>query len=291
MNINDKLNEYKGLIDEQLGVYLSGHPGLVGEAMRYSLLSGGKRVRGILCLLTAEMFDGDMEQALIAACAVEMLHCYSLIHDDLPCMDNDDFRRGVPSCHKKFNETIAVLAGDGLLTEAFAVLSQLKDATAAKNCMSVLSHAAGNQGMIHGQELDTLEQTLESDEIRAYLNEVNLLKTGALIEASVLMGYHTTNRHNEEEVHALSNYALQLGVVFQLVDDILDHVSTFEVLGKPIDSDESNHKVTYFTLDGEEKTRKQAKQMTQAAVDSLSQFGEAASDLRQYAYQLCERVQ
>ena len=177
------IDNYINNINEGLIIFTKQEKGNVGEAMRYSLMNGGKRVRPVLALLTSQCLCDDWQPALIPALSLEMVHTYSLIHDDLPCMDDDDFRRGKPSCHKKFGENIAVLAGDALLTYAFKLLSDIPDSTVSVNCIRLLSDAAGNNGMIHGQELDFMDvKDLDS------LKDINRNKTGKMITASVLLG-------------------------------------------------------------------------------------------------------
>ena len=260
----------------------------VNEAARYSLLAGGKRVRAVLCMASCELLGGKAEQAAQLACAVEMLHCYSLIHDDLPCMDNDDFRRGKPSCHKAFGEATALLAGDLLLTEAFEVLSNasLSDAARVAAC-SALAHGAGSAGMVLGQELDLrYESQPVGEEI---LRRVHRNKTGALINAAVQMGAAAAGGGEDDRLR-LERFAYDLGLVFQIVDDVLDVTSTSEELGKPIGSDAGNNKTTFATLYGPQRAMELAQKINDGACALLEQaYGEQATFLTTLAQSLLRR--
>ena len=258
----------------------------VGKAACYSLFSGGKRARAVLCLAVCDMLGGDLQTAADYAAAIEMLHCYSLIHDDLPCMDDDDMRRGKPSCHKAFGEATALLAGDALLTAAFEVLCNAPNASV--EAVSVLSGAAGARGMIYGQELDLRFEQVRAD--ARQLEQIHANKTGKLIKAAVLLGAVAASASKEQK-NALEYYAAQVGMVFQIVDDILDVVSTSEELGKPVGSDRENGKSTFVTLYGLEESRRMAQEKTKNACDALELFGESASFLRTLALSLAERKQ
>ena len=260
----------------------------VCQAARYSLLAGGKRVRAVLCMAVCDMLGGDIKTAAHFACAVEMLHCYSLIHDDLPCMDNDDFRRGRPSCHKAFDEATALLAGDVLLTEAFEVISSAEaSAEIRSRAVKALSSGAGSRGMVWGQELDLCyeNQTIGLEE----LQQIHRNKTGALINAAVQMGVAAANGTAQDE-DQLYQYAFDLGVVFQIVDDILDVLSTSEELGKPIGSDQENGKTTYYTLYGAEGAMKLAGEINERLCERLKQtYGEKSDFLVALAENLLTR--
>lgn len=256
----------------------------VNQAARYSLLSGGKRIRGVLVLSTCEMLGGKAEDALDLAAAVEMVHCYSLIHDDLPCMDNDDFRRGKPSCHKAFDEETALLAGDALQAAAFTCLSSARKADgeplapkAVVSAVSALSLGCGPCGMVLGQELDlAFENRPMSEDI---LKCIHHYKTGQLINAAMQMGVAAANGTEADHEH-IARFAFDLGLVFQIVDDVLDETSTAEELGKPIGSDAENGKTTYVTLLGVEGAMKQARQLTQRSNTRLMErYGEKSSFL------------
>lgn len=242
----------------------------VVEAMKYSLVNGGKRLRPVLCLEFAKACGGDRFDALDFACAVEYIHTYSLIHDDLPCMDDDDMRRGKPSCHKQFGEATALLAGDALLTHAFQIVAgaELDDSKIALAC-GLLAQNAGVQGMVGGQVID-LKYESESPDLRQLLS-VHRLKTGALISAACLLGCIAAGA-DDKKIAAASAYAYDLGVAFQIKDDILDITGSSEELGKPVGSDEDNNKTTYVSLRGIENAQKDVEKLTSAAISRLSEF-------------------
>lgn len=242
----------------------------VVEAMKYSLVNGGKRLRPVLCLEFAKACGGDRFDALDFACAVEYIHTYSLIHDDLPCMDDDDMRRGKPSCHKQFGEATALLAGDALLTHAFQIVAgaELDDSKIALAC-GLLAQNAGVQGMVGGQVID-LKYESESPDLRQLLS-VHRLKTGALISAACLLGCIAAGA-DDKKIAAASAYAYDLGVAFQIKDDILDVTGSSEELGKPVGSDEDNNKTTYVSLRGIENAQKDVEKLTSAAITRLSEF-------------------
>ena len=260
----------------------------VCRAARYSLLGGGKRVRAILTLSVCDMLGGEMQAAEQFAAAVEMLHCYSLIHDDLPCMDNDDLRRGRPSCHKAFSESTAMLAGDVLLTEAFEVIANAP--AAPQICVAAaraLSAGAGSRGMVYGQELDLKYEALAATEEQLRLIHRN--KTGALINAAVQMGAAAAGA-TPQQCEILASYAYGLGLVFQIVDDVLDVTSTPEQLGKPIGSDSENGKTTFVTLYGVDGAMALAQKLNEQICSDLQQhFGAKAAFLQQLAQQLLVR--
>lgn len=269
-------DNYKNRINSVLADFTKDKPelqGLVAEAMEYSLSAGGKRVRPILVLEFCRMCGGDTELIYDIACTIEMIHTFSLIHDDLPCMDNDDFRRGKPSCHKKFSEATALLAGDALNTLPFEVISKKAlrgeiSFEAAVKLIEILSSAVGVNGMIGGQVID-----MEAEKREISLDELNTLqslKTGALIKAACKMGCIAANR--EDMCQYAEEYAEALGRAFQIVDDILDVTGTFEELGKPIGSDGQRKKSTYVTLMGIEKSESEAKALTKKAISALESF-------------------
>ena len=239
------------------------------EAMRYSLLAGGKRIRPVLTLAFCEAAGGNMEDALNFACGVEMLHTYSLIHDDLPCMDNDDLRRGKPTCHKVYGETVATLAGDALQAEAFGRVVKTPTVSAAK-AAACLARAVGSQGMCSGQYLDTVGDGKSHTE--AELRLIHGEKTGALLVAACQMGLcsaETTATVTDEMWAAAQQYASALGMAFQIRDDILDEISTTEELGKPVGSDEANGKQTFVTLIGVPACEALVEQHTNQAKEAL----------------------
>jgi len=237
------------------------------EAMRYSLLAGGKRIRPILLLKFCEACGGDAALAMPAACGIEMLHTYSLIHDDLPCMDNDDLRRGKPTCHVIYGETNAVLAGDALQAAAFrAVLTAGTEPATTVAMATALAEAVGEQGMCGGQYLDMEPQRDESD-VQA-LSYLHSLKTGALLRAACLMGAYCGGA-TEAQLQAAREYAENLGIAFQIRDDILDVTATTEELGKPAGSDAQEGKTTFATLLSVEVCEKLVAQHTEKAIAAL----------------------
>lgn len=260
----------------------------VCRAARYSLMGGGKRVRAVLVLGVCDMLGGNMAAAEQFAAAVEMLHCYSLIHDDLPCMDNDDMRRGRPSCHKAFGEATAMLAGDVLLTEAFeAVAAAPAEADICAAAARALGAGAGSRGMVYGQEIDLKYEALAATEEQMRL--IHRHKTGALINAAVQMGAAAA-RAGEQERKALEQYAYGVGLVFQIVDDVLDVTSTPEQLGKPVGSDSQNGKTTFVTLYGAEGALRLARQLNDETCGALDKaFGGKAEFLLSLAKALLER--
>lgn len=271
------MKAYIEKIEQQLLKFTENKPELqssVVQAMEYSLSAGGKRLRPILVMEFYRMCGGDkLDEVLKVACSVELIHTYSLIHDDLPCMDNDDFRRGKPSCHKAFGEDIALLAGDALNTLAFEVISEAAiEGTISAQCavmlISVLSKAIGAEGMVGGQVIDLETEDKEID--LSTLNALQSAKTGALIEAACVMGVVLSGKM--ELVPAAAEYAMAMGRAFQIVDDILDVTGSFEELGKPIGSDEEQHKNTYVTMLGLDRSRQLAGQLTVQALGALRNF-------------------
>lgn len=260
----------------------------VCRAARYSLLGGGKRIRAILTLSVCDMLGGEMQAAAQFAAAVEMLHCYSLIHDDLPCMDNDDMRRGKPSSHIKFGEANALLAGDSLLTFAFQTAGEAKDipADAVAKAVSLLARAAGCAGMIAGQvqDLENENKTVSVDDLRS----VDVLKTGELIRCACQLGCIAAGA-DDKKLEAARIYAENLGIAFQIVDDILDVTSDEATLGKPIGSDAENCKNTYVSLLGLEEAQRIAAELTDKAIDALKIFGDEAEFLISLSEKLLSR--
>lgn len=278
MTENNKLilKTYCDKIEEKLLEFTKDKNSLQGvilEAMEYSLMAGGKRLRPVLMLEFCRMCGGDVSKYLDIACTIEMIHTFSLIHDDLPCMDNDDYRRGMPSCHKAFDENIALLAGDALNTLAFEVIANAameQRITADKAVMltSVLSHAVGTSGMIGGQVIDLQSEgkTISLDT----LNKLQEQKTGALIEAACVMGVILGGDFGK--IPEAADYANALGRAFQIVDDILDVTGSFEELGKPIGSDDEQHKNTYVSLMGLDESKAAADKLTGEALGYLEIF-------------------
>ena len=269
-----------------------GEAPLVAEAMRYSLEAGGKRVRPVLCLLAAEALGAQPEVALPCALALEYVHTYSLIHDDLPAMDNDDLRRGKPTCHVAFGEGQAILAGDGLLTEAFSVLAESGDLSAERrlHAIRILAEAAGWRGMVGGQSLD-LEGEVRTRNGEAYdldhLMLIHRLKTGALLRASLELGGAAAGATAAQQ-ELLRQAGAALGLAFQIQDDILDATSTAEQMGKRVGKDEAKGKITYPLLLGLEGARKALFEATERAVAHLQTLPNPAS-LVAWARFLAER--
>ena len=238
------------------------------DAMRYSLLAGGKRIRPVLLLKFCEAAGGERSAALPAACGIEMLHTYSLIHDDLPCMDNDDLRRGKPTCHKVFGETNAVLAGDALQSAAYgAVLSSPVAPERSAAMAKTLAFAAAEQGMCGGQYLDTSKEGLPVTEDELY--EIHRLKTGALLRAACVMGVQCAGG-TAEQVSAAEDFAMNLGLAFQIRDDVLDTISTVDELGKPIGSDAAEKKTTFVSLLGVEECSRLVHEHTEKAKSAIA---------------------
>lgn len=258
----------------------------VAEAMKYSLSNGGKRIRPVLALEFARMCGGTRDDCLPLACAVEYVHTYSLIHDDLPCMDNDDLRRGKPSCHKQFDEATALLAGDALLTHAFEIISE-SDLSDDKKVMStsLIAQNAGVCGMLGGQVIDLLFE--QGDPTLRQLLTVYKLKTGALISAACLLGCISAGAGNTQ-LSAASKFAYLIGIAFQIQDDILDITGDEKKIGKPVGSDSKNEKTTYVSIVGLEKAKADVKRLTDNAVKQLESF-EDAEFVRQLAYKLVGR--
>jgi geranylgeranyl diphosphate synthase type II len=260
----------------------------VDDAMAYSLLAGGKRIRPVLLMATAEALGVKGYNYLPVACGLEMIHTYSLIHDDLPCMDDDDYRRGRLTNHKVFGEAMAVLAGDGLLTLAFEVMLEQKnvDPRVLIETVREMAMCAGNFGMVGGQGLDLENEgkSISAEELR----KMHAGKTGALFIAAVRGGAHLAGA-NEQELLALTKFADLLGLAFQITDDILDVEGTTEALGKPAGSDEKNHKSTYVSLYGLEAAKALAEKTVAEALECLEMFGENAEALREITRLMCSR--
>lgn len=254
------------------------------DAMRYACLNGGKRIRPILVYASARAVDANLDNSDAAACAVELIHSYSLIHDDLPAMDDDDLRRGKPSVHKAFDEATAILAGDALQALAFQVLSNQSNelSSAAKlQMIAVLSEASGPFGMTGGQSLDL--EASGNDIGLDHLETLHKLKTGALIKASVKMGALCNSQIETCQLQLLERYAENIGLAFQVQDDILDEISDTATLGKPQGSDKAQSKTTYVSLLGLERAKSKANELAIRAIKSLDQFSASADILRDLA--------
>jgi len=286
------LQDRQNIIEEALHRYLpeENSSSEIFKAIHYSVFNGGKRIRPILCLAAAEAVGGDLAPAMPVACALELIHTYSLIHDDLPSMDDDDFRRGKPTCHKAFGENIAILAGDALLTEAFSLLSRAeKVIVSAERRLAVIQEiatAAGIFGMVGGQALDVLAEKSGADENT--LVEIHRRKTGALIVAAVKSGAIIFNA-GKEKIQALTDYGMNIGQAFQIADDILNVEGDRELMGKETGSDAARNKPTYPSLMGMEKAKEKLSEHIDAAVTSLSGFDERAMPLVVIARYIKER--
>lgn len=291
--VNERLSQWHDIIEHRLDELTRSETDspyeLMYEAVRYSLLNGGKRIRPVLTLEFCRAAGGAPEDALDCACAVEMIHSYSLIHDDMPCMDDDDMRRGRPSCHKVFGEAVAMLAGDALQAFAAQTIADCTTAPADRllRCVSELSRLAGSQGMIGGQLLDIQSEgkTIDLDTLRA----MDEGKTCALLESACVMGCIIAGADGEILSRARM-YAHELGLAFQIIDDILDVTSDTETLGKPVASDVENEKSNYVTKMGLDGARRFAKLHTESAISALEPLGECGEFLRQFALYLLNRI-
>ncbi len=269
----------------------SGRTDRILEAMKYSLMAGGKRIRPILCMAATEAAGGDAENALPAACALEMIHTYSLIHDDLPAMDDDALRRGKPTCHMAFDEATAILAGDALLTLAFQTLSSIEISGADQAAMwlrviQLISHAAGYCGMIQGQMMDIASEG--SRLTVAELQSMHRLKTGALIEASLCSGAVLSDL-NSTQIQMLVRYAQNIGLAFQVTDDILNVEGDPAMMGKAVGTDKLRNKSTYPSLLGLQESKKFAKKLVKNALKAIESFDHRAEPLRAIANYIIAR--
>ena len=274
--------------------YDVGCPERLGQAIRHSLLAPGKRLRPLLVLMSGEACGYNYTAAMPAACAVEMVHAYSLIHDDLPAMDDDDLRRGRPSCHAAFDEATAILAGDALLAQSFEVLAtEIKPAAAAAACCGVLAKAAGACELVGGQADDLAGEsyeyeTNESEDALIHLEQIHRRKTGALMRASLKLGAIATGG-SQRQIAALDAYGAHLGLAFQVTDDLLDCQSDAATLGKRTQKDSAAGKLTYPAMLGLEGSSEKAHQLIRSACDALSPFGKSASRLEALAHYVLER--
>ncbi len=296
MNIKKYLQEKKLIVDSALERYFPNPPEGEGEvkpsnslhrAIRHSLLNGGKRIRPILSIAAFEAVGGKGDHILPFACALEMIHTYSLIHDDLPAMDNDDFRRGKPTCHKMFGEAIGILAGDGLLTEAFKLMTNRSSWDGPSNDKALIldvvheiAQAAGISGMVGGQVADIESEGKEVD--LPLLQYIHTHKTGAMILASIRVGARLGGASGET-LRAFTRYAERIGLAFQIIDDILNVEGKAIALGKSTGTDLSRGKATYPSLLGLEESKRRATELVQLAVESLKPYGPEADPLREIA--------
>ncbi|QXE91096.1 polyprenyl synthetase family protein [Geomonas subterranea] len=292
MDLKEYLKQKCQLVDQALERYLPDAkelPASLHGAMRYSVFAGGKRVRPVLMLAACEAVGGSADAVMPAACAMEMIHTYSLIHDDLPAMDNDDFRRGNPTNHKVYGEATAILAGDALLTEAFILLSNGTggDPAARLRVIQEIAVASGSHGMVGGQVVD-MESEGRHDVDLPTLSYIHTHKTGALIRASVRCGA-ILGGASGEQFTSLTRYADAIGLAFQIADDILDVEGTTEELGKDAGSDQARGKATYPALMGLEASKARAQELVQIALDALASFDERAEPLRAIASYIVKR--
>lgn len=288
--VNKIFDFYKPLIENRIDELLPETDLAYNEvikAARYSLKLGGKRIRPIIMMEFCKLFGGKAEDVLDFAIALEMIHTYSLIHDDLPCMDNDDMRRGKPSCHIAFSEDMALLAGDGLLTEAFKVCANANTTDMVKiKAVATLSEMAGISGMLGGQVVD-LSFVKNPPDIDALCN-MYALKTGCLLRAAAIIGTYTANQ-DDKVVEKADLFAQKVGLAFQIIDDILDKTADATLLGKPIGSDEKNDKTTFVTLLGLEGAKETAKKLTDEAISIIDSFDGDTENIRALTYYLLDR--
>jgi geranylgeranyl diphosphate synthase, type II len=295
LDLNTYLKEKVALVDAALDRYLPGAdtlPEKLHQAMRYSVMAGGKRVRPVLTLASCTAAGGREELALPAACALEMIHTYSLIHDDLPAMDDDDFRRGRPTNHKVYGEATAILAGDALLTEAFELLSDSQinaevPASALLRVIHIIARCAGSTGMVGGQVVDMESEGKEID--FPTLEYIHTRKTGALLLASVQSGA-LLGGADDRTFNALTRYGSAAGLAFQIADDILNVVGDSATLGKTTGSDAERGKATYPALIGLEASRQRAQELKEMALTALEPLSEKAEPLRAIARYIVERT-
>jgi geranylgeranyl diphosphate synthase, type II len=283
------LQRLRPRIDAALARYVqfdNGCPPNLAEAIRYALLAPGKRLRPQLVLMAAEACGGNVEAAMPAACAVEMIHAYSLVHDDLPAMDDDDLRRGRPTCHKVFGEAVAILVGDALQARAFELLaSEIQPPALAARCCAVLGGAAGAAWLVGGQAADIAMASANNGELPGDLSQLEAIharKTGALFVASLELGGVTANAENEQ-LQALTAYGHKLGLAFQITDDLLDVAGSQASVGKRVDKDAGHGKLTFPGLLGIEESRRRAKKLIDEACGMIELFGPKAGQLRALA--------
>ena len=286
--MNEQMKRYKTMLEDALAAqhFAQGEQDELSQAMRYSLLAGGKRLRGILCLAACDMAGGDPETALPFAMAIEMIHAYSLIHDDLPAMDNDTMRRGKPTNHVVYGEAMAILAGDGLLTDAFWLMSGVKNVRTL-DALREVALAAGSFGMVGGQALD-MRFGAPYEGLEA-VKAIHRKKTGCLITVPVVAGLLLSGA-DETLVEQGRLFGQHLGVAFQIIDDLLDLIGDEEKMGKHLGKDAAEEKMTWPTMVGQERARQDAKYETDAALQALDVFGEKAAFLRELALNMLDRV-
>ena len=294
MDLDAYLSEKRSIVDKALKDIFPQPDGPVAEvikAMNYSLFAGGKRLRPILCMAGSAAVGGDEGRVLPVACALELIHTYSLIHDDLPAMDNDDMRRGKPTSHKVFGEAIAILAGDGLLTEAFHLMTMTdlpkgRGSHTLQRVIALISTAAGYRGMVGGQSVDIQMQGREIDP--SLVEFIHNHKTGALIAASVCSGA-ILGGGVKEQVEAVTSYGNKIGLAFQIADDILDIEGDSHEMGKGVGGDKEKGKITYPLIHGLDRSKELLKELVEKEIESLKQFDLRADPLRHIAKYIIER--
>ncbi len=293
MRLNNYLNTRREIIEEELKKYFPNdfHPEILTKSIRYSLLDGGKRIRPILVLAVADLFDTPYEKVLPFACAIEMIHTYTLIHDDLPAMDNDDYRRGKLTNHKVYGDAIAILAGDALLTEAFRIMSEhsLSNLVSPKKALLAIYEVAyrcGIKGVVGGQVMDIISENKEID--FATIEYIHTHKTGALILASIRVGA-LLSKITKKDLQRLTTYGKKIGLAFQIMDDILDIEGSFEKLGKKIGADIEKKKNTYPSIIGIKESKELLNNLTNDAIEAITHYGKKAKILEDFAKYLRDR--
>jgi geranylgeranyl diphosphate synthase type II len=294
LDVEKYLKEKKEIVDRALEAYLLTEEGdfdTITKAMRYSLFAGGKRVRPILCIAGAEAVGGTIGQVLPVACALELIHTYSLIHDDLPAMDNDDYRRGVPTNHKVFGEAVAILAGDALLTEAFQLMTRPKTRRNTGHerlldVIDIISYAAGYHGIIRGQVADLLSEGKDVDSTT--IEYIHTHKTGVLITASTVAGA-ILGGGSKSQITQLKRYSEKVGLAFQIADDLLDVEGKSSIMGKEPGSDRRSEKATYIKVMGVKASKEMERRLIEEAIDAIRSFDQRAEPLRAIAYYIIKR--
>ncbi len=294
MDVERYLKEKKDIVDRALETYLPMEEGdfdTITKAMRYSLFAGGKRVRPILCIAGAEAVGGTIDQVLPVACALELIHTYSLIHDDLPAMDDDDYRRGIPTNHKVFGEAVAILAGDALLTEAFQLMTRPETRRGAGHerlldVIDIISYAAGYHGIIRGQVADLLSEGKDVDS--GTVEYIHTHKTGALITASTVVGA-ILGGGSKSQITQLKRYGKKVGLAFQIADDLLDVEGKSSIMGKEAGSDRRSKKATYIKVMGAKASKGMERRLIEEAIDAIKSFDQRAEPLRTIAHYIIER--
>lgn len=289
MQFEEQMQYYKQLVEDGLAKLYAGgtqEEELIWGPMRYSLLAGGKRLRGILALASCEMAGGHAQDALPFAMAIEMIHAYSLIHDDLPAMDNDTMRRGKPTNHVVYGDAMAILAGDGLLTDAFMLMSSVQNPR-AMDALHEVAAAAGSQGMVGGQALD-MQKGAPYEGLEA-VRAIHRKKTGCLLKAPVIAGL-LLGGADERQLEAGQRFGQHLGVAFQIIDDLLDLIGDEKTLGKHLGKDQAEEKMTWPSVVGQEQAHLDAKYETDAALEALSAFGGRAAFLCELTKSMLHRL-